>query len=193
MPFGKLGWFGRTGQNERGLVLTLLLFVLLVGCVEEQEDPSPTRVVAGDQITDRYSWRYRSFKVDVDLVVETVQDPNGCSTKATLEVDELASFSDRFRLPPTSCETLQLTAAGDIVLYTRETGIDWREEDLKVDTGSERVRIGPVTRQSDSGPILFQFVMAGPACDDDSDCRCGYIESRQGSEYERLALGRTCD
>ncbi len=174
----------------------LLAFLVLTGC----EGTDTTSSFATSDTADGHEiqsvWTYRSFKVDVDLTLTTLEgEPSACSTTAKLVVNDVVSSTRRYALPATDCSVLRLTDSGDIVFYGQATGHDWTLERLEVDTGDESISLGPVSSTAPGADesMTFRFTLAAPPCPDDDDCDCGAL--RRFSEDGELALelGRICE
>lgn len=148
-----------------------------------------------EDVESRAEWTYRSFSVDVDLTLTTVEGPDACTSSGTLVVNDAVSTTDTYRLKRTDCSILRLTDAGDIVLQGHATGHDWTGEALRVDTDRELVLLGPIaTDDPETGsPAAFLFTLAAPPCADNPDCDCGALRRQGGPSELSLDLGRTCD
>lgn len=171
--------------------------LLLVSACEGTETTSAiakTDTEAGHQIQSL--WTYRSFKVDVDLTLTTLEAAAAeCMTSARLVVNDVVSSSDTYVLPETDCSVLRLTDAGDLVFYGDASGHDWTQDRLAVDTSDEIISLGPVSSVPPGGSSArtYQFTLSAPTCADDSDCDCGALRRFADASELALDLGRICD
>jgi len=150
--------------------------------VERDDGGAATSVTA--------TWTYRSSEVDVDLTLTTDYTGMDCVTTARLWVNDATSTADTYRLDPTECSVLALTEQGDIVLRESPTGHDWSTETLSVDTGEERLELGPWT-SGDTVAVTYRFTLNAPPCG--NDCDCPALRRRAGVQESVLPLGRRCN
>jgi hypothetical protein len=174
----------------------VLGFLVLTACegTETTSALGKTDTAEGHQIQSL--WTYRSFKVDVDLTLTTLEAASAeCSTSARLVVNDVVSSTDTYVLPETDCSVLRLTDAGDLVFYGEASGHDWTRDRLSVDTGDEVISLGPVSSVPPGGATArtYQFTLSAPPCADDSDCDCGALRRFADSSELALDLGRICD
>jgi hypothetical protein len=169
--------------------------LLLSACGSPASDARLEVSDGSDGTVTESHWEYRSFEVDVDLVIATEERPGACSTTASLLLNDVVSAAQSYALEPTDCAVLRLTAEGDIVLFERETGHDWSRNDLAVDSDGEVISLGPVTVEDPgSGEVTsYRFTLSAPPCADAPDCDCGVVRRIGGDEPLELALGRECD
>ena len=161
-----------------------------IGCGDERTSSSFEQT-APDSGTGRQleaMWHYRSPEVDVDILLVTVDDEDGCHSTARLEVDEAIAGTDVYRMPATDCAELRLSDEGDLVLLDSPTGHDWSDEALDVDTDREIIRLGP-WYDEDSG-VEYRFTLAAPEC---GDCECPKLDRHAGEEVLTLEFARRCD
>ncbi|HEY3494296.1 MAG TPA: hypothetical protein VGK73_06410 [Polyangiaceae bacterium] len=152
-------------------------------------------MVRDDGVEYRADWTYRSFDVDVDLTLSTVERGDGCRSTAKLVINDVVSATDTYELGSTDCSELRLTDTGDIVLESRSTEHDWSSEALNVDTERELILLGPVaTIDPETGQTTnFRFTLGAPPCSDNPDCDCGALRRYGGSAELSLDLGRRCE
>lgn len=166
------------------------LFLVLVSCGSERErDFGPPRRTEDDKVVVTGSWRLFSFEVDVDLSIATTTSSISCSTSAWLVVDTLTGSADRYQLRDAGCDSLEFTAQGDLIVLAQSTGVDWRAQDLSVDSGNDTITLGPVQ----TATTTYRLVLAAPPCEDDAECDCGRLSRFENQEESRLPLGRICD
>jgi len=167
-----------------------LLAFALIGCGGSATG-SGLDVERGEAvIIARGHWTYASTEVDVTATLVTERGDGYCSTTAQLVVDKATATPDTYELDPTDCAILNLSEAGDIVLYDSPTGHDWSPEPLKVDTSEELIELGPWTPDEPGAPS-YRFTIAAPDCG--NDCSCPFLSRRAGSEDMVLDLGQKCE
>jgi hypothetical protein len=179
---------------ELGVAIALGLGA--AGCKDDPEAASALTVTERDAGTDlRASWTYRSFDVDVDLILATRLGDAECSTTSHLLVNDALSGADSHDLAPTPCTTLRLEENGDIVMDDATTGVDWTSIDLAVNTDTEVISLGPArgTDPATGDPVTYTFSISAPPCGDGTDCDCGVLRRTGGPVPHVLALGRVCD
>jgi hypothetical protein len=181
-----LGWFGR-----RCRVLALALLAL--GCEDDEADGRFDVTEQDNVVQRRAEWTYRSFEVDVTLILVTRVGPESCVSTGSLTVDDALSSKELYELLPTDCAELELTEQGDIVLRGDPTGHDWSAESLSVDTDAEVITLGPVTLANAEGQAQsYRFTLSSPECPDDRDCECGLLRRTAGTMNLDFSLGRRC-
>lgn len=173
-------------------IASVALVALLAGCgdAETTSDLDVERDPDGNPLRATATWTYRSGEVDVDLTLNTDYSGEACVTTARLFVNDAASTAETHVLDDTECSVLALTETGDIVLREVATGHDWSKETLHVDTGDERIELGPWTPNAD-GAVTYRFTLSSPPCGD--GCECPVLKGRAGSHESVLELGRRCD
>jgi hypothetical protein len=175
--------------------VVLVALSLVPACGGSETDSTLSTRETEDGTLFESKWTYRSFEVDIDLSLGTRWNDAGCATSARLSVNDVVSARERYNLAPTECSVLRLTESGDIVLYELETGHNWANEELSVDTSDEVITLGPVTlADASSGePVRYAFTLSAPPCPDDDDCNCGALVRHANGERSELPLGRKCD
>jgi hypothetical protein len=189
-------FFFRTARRlPRSRLRAATLSLLLFACGAGDEANRFTVTERNDDVEYRAEWHHRSFEVDADLTLVTVEGPERCVSTGSLVVNDLVSEESSYRLEPTGCEALQLTAGGDIVLQGAATGHDWTRETLSVDTEQEIVMLGPVpTTDPETGiAVSYRFTLSAPPCPDAPDCDCAALQRLGGATAYLLDLGRKCD
>jgi hypothetical protein len=161
----------------------LALALALVGCGGSATGSDLDVERSETLTTARAHWIFASSEVDIDITLVTERGEGYCSTTAKLVVDKATATPDSYDLDPTDCAVLNLSEAGDIVLYDSPTGHDWSPEPLKVDTSEELIELGPWD--------IYRFTIAAPDCG--SDCTCPYLRRRAGSEDLLMDLGQKCE
>lgn len=165
-------------------------FLLLFACGSERErDFGPPRRIEDDKVVVTGSWRLFSFEVDVDLSIATVTSSISCATSAWLVVDTLTGSADRYELREAGCDSLEFTAEGDLIVLAQPTGVDWRAQDLSVDSGNDTITLGPVH----TATVTYRLVLSAPPCEDDAECDCGRLSRFENEDESQLHLGRICD
>jgi hypothetical protein len=174
---------------------SVVLVALLPACGGSETDSTLSTRETEEGTLFESKWTYRSFEVDVDLRLGTRWTDAGCSTTARLSVNDVVSARESYTLAPTECSILQLTESGDIVLFEHETGYNWAEEELAVDTSDEVITLGPVTRADASSgeTVRYAFTLAAPPCPDDDDCSCGALVRHANADRLELPLGKKCE
>ena len=164
-------------------------------CGGSETDNQLEIMVRDDEVEYRADWTYRSFDVDVDLTLSTVERSETCRSTAKLVINDVVSATDTYELGATDCTALRLTDTGDIVLQGQSTAHDWSSEALKVDTERELILLGPVaTGDPETGQATnFRFTLGAPPCSDNPDCDCGALRRYGGPAELSLDLGRRCD
>jgi hypothetical protein len=137
----------------------------------------------------RAEWDYRSPEVDIDITLTTTESETSCETNARLVIDEALASSETYSLDALSCEKLQLSTDGDLVMFGLETGHDWSTEHLVVDTSAETIHLGPWTPAA--GDAEYSFTLSAPECD--HDCTCAKLVRSVGKQALTLPLGKRCD
>jgi len=138
-------------------------------------------------------WVFKSSEVDVDLRVRTTDEGKRCTTSARLMIDEALASKERYYLEPISCNILELSSGGDIILYRAPTGHDWTREKLHVDTDKEVLKLGPWQDATSNTPTTYRFELSAPLCPDDDDCDCPFLLRTEDKKRSVLELGRRCD
>lgn len=176
-------------------LIAALAPLLCAGCGGSETGQSVAVSMKDDGIEYRAEWTYRSFDVDVDLVLATLERDGTCSSSGSLVINDVVSSEESYMLAATDCAVLRLSDAGDIILHSSPTGHDWTAEALKVDTEREIVLLGPVALiEPETGAnVSYRFTLSAPPCPDDPDCDCGALERRGGATQLSLDLGRRCD
>src|SRR5688572_219181 len=120
---------------RHSIIGTVLAFGL--GCGGESLEDRLGHMPQGRDGRVEYTWKRSTLKADVELYVISTDDGDTCQTGAILYVNTLASRAKTYSLSAAGCSTLQLTAAGDIILHGASTGYDWRDEALHINTDRE--------------------------------------------------------
>jgi hypothetical protein len=171
----------------------LALALLALGCEDDEADGRFDVTEQDNVVQRRAEWTYRSFEVDVTLILVTRVGPESCVSTGSLTVDDALSSKELYELLPTDCAELELTEQGDIVLRGDPTGHDWSAESLSVDTDAEVITLGPVTLANAEGQAQsYRFTLSSPECPDDRDCECGLLRRTAGTMNLDFSLGRRC-
>lgn len=142
----------------------------------------------GSGVTAR--WTYEDDDVELDLSLTSVRSDAGCSTHASLDVEQAFEDPERHELAPTPCEELELDPSGDLLLDGVATGHDWSLERLEVDVDAKRMALGPWIAPTGE---RHRFLLESPRCDARRFCECPSVTHVHGVETTVMALGNTCD
>jgi hypothetical protein len=171
----------------------LLVGLLVASCGDASTDSSfvVTESDGSGALKLDAVWRYRSPKVDIDIMLTTIEDSETCSTTARLSVDKAVVGTVLHRIGPVGCSEVRLTDMGDLVLHGQTTGHDWSIEPLDVDTDRELIRLGPwldVASNTD-----YRFTLASPKCKARPSCECPRLDRDANGDRISLEFGSDCN